>query len=410
MASISYGSLPFSEQIAFFRRKTNLLTQAWTDIYNAEHDYAFVVAGANRDDLLADLRRAVEHTIAEGGTLADFRRDFAVIVERYGWSYNGGFGWRTRVIFDTNLRSSYMAGRYEQLYSMRETMPYWEYQHSDAVEEPREEHLGWDGMILRWDDPWWSYFFPPNGWGCQCGVRGRSEAWMKRHGKTGPDTAPPIVWEQRIIGQRSPDGPRIVQVPKGIDPSFEHAPGRSRLDGQVPPPSSTPPGGGTLSKGGAQAEPLPPARQINAEKLLSVDTNTQNAVLEFLSEFGATRTQPAIFKDIVGESLVIGAGMFMHEGSIQVTQSEQTRYLSLLAEAIKRPDEIWTGITWSVAAKVAQVWRRYIARFTIAEEAETVTVVAELGKNGWSSMAVISQDSLAGIREGALAYRRTGDA
>ena len=44
--AVKFGSLAFSEQIAFFRQKLNLSTQAWTDIWEAQHDRAFVVAGA----------------------------------------------------------------------------------------------------------------------------------------------------------------------------------------------------------------------------------------------------------------------------------------------------------------------------------------------------------------------------
>ncbi|HIE4801226.1 TPA: PBECR2 nuclease fold domain-containing protein [Serratia marcescens] len=402
MASISYGSLPFSEQIAFFRRKVNVPTQSWTDIYNDEHDYAFVVAGANRNELLADLRTAVEKVIAEGGTLAEFRRDFASIVARYGWSYNGGFGWRTRVIYETNLRSSYNAGRYQQLYSMRDTLPYWEYIHSDVVQEPREEHLGWDGMILRWDDPWWVYFFPPNGWGCQCTVRGRSEAWMQRQGKTGPDTAPPIVWEPRIIGQRSPDGPRIVQVPRGIDPSFEHAPGRSRRDGQTSPPRSTPPGGG----GALRDLPLlPTARQAST----AADTGSANTIPAFLSAFGAVMTQPAIFRDLAGEALVIGAQMFMGRDTQQLAPPSELD-LSLLAETIRQPDEIWTAIDWQPATQTSQVQRRYIARFMVEGEQEPVMMVFEWTRSGWSAVVLKDVTELDGLRTGTLVYRRTGEA
>jgi hypothetical protein len=122
--NVSYGSLPFSEQIAFFRRKFNTKTDAWTDVYGSAHDNEFMVAGANRDALLADLRTAVEKSL-DGGTLETFRKDFAAIVARYGWSYNGGFEWRSRIIYETNLRSSYMAGRYQQLMDMRDTHPYW---------------------------------------------------------------------------------------------------------------------------------------------------------------------------------------------------------------------------------------------------------------------------------------------
>jgi hypothetical protein len=46
---------PFAEQLAFFRQKLNLPTEAWDDITLAAHDRAFVVAGAQGADLLADL-------------------------------------------------------------------------------------------------------------------------------------------------------------------------------------------------------------------------------------------------------------------------------------------------------------------------------------------------------------------
>ena len=36
-----------------------------------------------------------------------FREDFDAIVARLGWDYNGGRDWRTRVIYETNLNTSY---------------------------------------------------------------------------------------------------------------------------------------------------------------------------------------------------------------------------------------------------------------------------------------------------------------
>lgn len=223
----SYGSLAFREQESFFRRKLNVPTEAWTDVYANGHDTAFMVAGANRDDLVADFRGAVDRIIADGATLEDFRRDFDQIVAKHGWDYKGGRAWRTRTIYETNLFSSYSAGRYEQLMAVRETRPYWMYMHSDAVQNPRPHHLKWHGLILRWDDPWWQTHFPINAWGCQCYVVALSEADLRRMGKTGPDQAPPMEWEDRLIGQRSPGGPHVVRVPAGIDPGFEYAPGAS---------------------------------------------------------------------------------------------------------------------------------------------------------------------------------------
>jgi len=73
---VNYGSLPFLEAIAFFRNKLNLPTQRWDDLLGAAHDRAFVVAGAMRADLLADLRDAVDKAMTAGTTLETFRKAF----------------------------------------------------------------------------------------------------------------------------------------------------------------------------------------------------------------------------------------------------------------------------------------------------------------------------------------------
>ena len=231
---------PFDEQITFFRNKLNLPTASWTDIWQGQHDKAFVVAGAAKAELLTDLRGAVDGAIAEGETLAKFRKRFDAIVDKHGWSYNGGRDWRTRVIYDTNLRTSYAAGRYEQMQAVKELRPYWRYRHSHASEEPRAEHLEWDGTVLDADDPWWDAHYPPNGWGCKCYVETLSERDLKDLGKTGPDKAPKVTQREVTVGTRGPN-PRTVNVPDGIAPGFAYAPGagnivRHRLDRSLSQP------------------------------------------------------------------------------------------------------------------------------------------------------------------------------
>ena len=242
-ASASHTRLPFEEQIAFFRGKLDLPTRSWTDLWEAEHDKAFVVAGAAQEDLVSDLRAAVDRGIADGQTLATFQRDFDAIVAKHGWSYVGGRDWRTRVIYGTNLRTSYAAGRYRQAKDIAERRPYWRYRHSDASERPRQNHLGWDGLILRHDDPWWNTHAPPNGWGCKCYFETLAERDLERLGKSGPDAAPPIVTREVTVGARGPN-PRTVRVPEGIDPGWAYAPGQSALrpgGGPPKPPVAPPP-------------------------------------------------------------------------------------------------------------------------------------------------------------------------
>ena len=92
MASPAYGRLPFSEQIAFFRNKRNVLTESYLDVWGAQHDLAFMVAGANRDDLLADLREAVRRAIEDGGTLATQLRGFGARVPPWAYEWLQRFG------------------------------------------------------------------------------------------------------------------------------------------------------------------------------------------------------------------------------------------------------------------------------------------------------------------------------
>ncbi len=226
-ARAEYGSLPFAEQIRFFRDKLNLPTAAWTDIFNEAHDHAFVIAGALRDALISDLRGAVDEVIAEGVTITTFRRRFDGVVKRHGWSYKGGRNWRTNVIYDTNLRQSHNAGRFNQQKEAAATRPYWRYRHNDGVSNPRPEHQAWDGIILPHDAPWWDTHYPSNGWGCQCYVESLSPRDAQRLGGVGE--APPIQWEDRVVGERGPT-PRTVRTPNGIDPGFGYTPGRSALE------------------------------------------------------------------------------------------------------------------------------------------------------------------------------------
>ena len=98
---------PFKEQVAAFRLRLGDLvpTSRWDDISKAQHDRAFMVAGAVKADLLADLGAAVDKAISQGTGLEEFRRDFRQIVERrgwHGWTGEGsvkGEAWRTKIIY-----------------------------------------------------------------------------------------------------------------------------------------------------------------------------------------------------------------------------------------------------------------------------------------------------------------------
>ena len=219
--AVNYGSLPFAEAIEFFRHKLNLPTQRWDDLLGAAHDRAFVVAGAMQADLLSDLREAVDQAIAQGTTLETFRKDFKKIVAERGWTgwtgegTKAGEAWRTRVIYDTNLFTSYSAGRTRQMKEVANLRPYWRYRHSPASVEPRPQHVAWDGIILRHDDPWWSAHTPPGGFGCKCYIETLAERDLKKGDLT--------VTDQAKIPFNDTD-PKTGR-PQGIDKGWDYQPG-----------------------------------------------------------------------------------------------------------------------------------------------------------------------------------------
>ena len=215
---------PFAEQLDFFRNKLNLPSERWDDITRAAHDRAFIVAGAMKADLLADLNRAVDQAIAGGGGQEAFNRSFSAIVEKHGWhgwtgeGSKAGEAWRMRVIFETNSLTSRAAGRYRQLTDpdLLSVRPYWRYVHSDSVMTPRPLHALWgqQRLTLRHDHPFWKTHFPPNGWGCHCRVVSVAAP------EASDVTEPPSGWDTPDFDDRLP----------GIDKGFDYAPGASVTD------------------------------------------------------------------------------------------------------------------------------------------------------------------------------------
>lgn len=217
-ASAAFGfGTPFFEQIEFFRRKLNLPTDAWDDIKRSAHDRAFIVAGAAKADLLQDLRGAMDSAMASGG-IAEFRKQFKAVVAQHGWTgWKGegspaGVAWRTRIIYQTNMATSYAAGRYQQLTEpgFAKRRPFWKYVHADGLRHPRPLHLAWNGLTLPLEHPFWKTHFAPNGWGCRCEIHPVAAP------AAGAATEPPAGWDQ--IDPHT-------GAPPGIDKGFDYTPG-----------------------------------------------------------------------------------------------------------------------------------------------------------------------------------------
>jgi hypothetical protein len=222
--NVGFGT-PFQAQIDFLRAKLALPTERWDDIQRSAHDRAFIVAGAAKADLVADLQASLVDAATTGKGLEAWRREFADVVKKHGWTgwtgegTKGGEAWRTKVIYQTNMSTSYAAGRYKQMTDpdYLQVRPYWRYLHSDSVMYPRPLHLAWHGLTLPHDHPFWKEHYPPNGWGCQCRVTtvGKKEGLASQRAGLGE---PPAGWDK--VDPKT-------GAPVGIDRGFDYTPGAS---------------------------------------------------------------------------------------------------------------------------------------------------------------------------------------
>lgn len=235
MADPQPGPVPFDEAIRFFRAKANVKTDAWNSIDAQTHAVSFAVAGVRDMDALQSIRVAVDKAIADGTTLDEFRRDLKGVIERTGLALRGKFAWRSRVIFETNLRAAYASGKWAQIQATKQEFPLLRYV-AVLDNRTRPQHRAWHGTILPVGHPFWTTHYPPNGWGCRCTVQQVSERDLKRRNWQVTDPAPSSGAAPRLVRDRNaPGGRRIVEVPPGIDEGWDHNVGEAEaLARQVP--------------------------------------------------------------------------------------------------------------------------------------------------------------------------------
>jgi len=157
----AYATKPYPEAIAYFLAKINLGTDTWKDVANDQHDAFFVVAGA-KGDLLSGIRAALDKAIATGQRPDEFRAEF----EKIAGDWAGNKSWRANIIYNTNLKMSYGAGREQQQTDpdVVRLQPYRQFTHGGAT-HPRPVHIALDGAVFPAQDVPMAL---PNGYGCSC--------------------------------------------------------------------------------------------------------------------------------------------------------------------------------------------------------------------------------------------------
>lgn len=386
------AALPFREAIAFFRQKVPLPTRRWDDITGAAHDRAFVIAGATRTALLEDFYTALMRHIDGGASLGAFQRSFDGIVAKHGWDYRGGRNWRSQLIFETNVRTAWSAGRVAQASdpNVLKRLPYWQYRHSGA-EHYRPQHKSWDKMILPATSPFWKTNTPPNGFGCKCTFFPISERQLRAMGKFRADKEP-------------------ANAAAGVDKGWDYQPGASWLRSMTPEYKADLTPGLRIPATRAPAD-LPPPRAQPASKLLPADLSEREYARRFMAEFDTKIDGESYWTDPNGETLPINAKLFQEpDGTWKTMKRGRERFMLLLAETLKDPDEIY-AVLEPIIKEGGQyrLKKRYLARWQVEGTDIPAITVFDYGRDGWTGTTAFASDTpgyLETQRVGARLYQR----
>lgn len=201
------------EAVEFFRSKQFRVSWNWFDVWQDIHSQAFTVAKATSYDVLRAIRKEVDNAIGDGMTFEQFKKVLRPRLQDLGWwgrqemldadtgevtQAQLGSDRRLRTIFQTNVQTSYMAGRNARQVENAQDRPWWRYV---AVMDgrTRPHHAELNGRVWRYDDPIWDIIYPPNGWGCRCRVVALSNADMERLGLQ-PERGTVIVEREVPLG------------------------------------------------------------------------------------------------------------------------------------------------------------------------------------------------------------------
>jgi len=175
--------LPFDEAIVYFRSKVSIPTKSFKKMEEGYHDWAFSITGITKGSLLDDARWLIDKAIADGTSFDTFKKQWNRLIGRKGWQPKGDKNRRLYIIYDTNVRSAYGAGRGQQMSDpdVADKRPYILWRHRDSP-NPRVNHQQLDNKAIALSDPFWNKVNAPAGFSCRCGLFSVTKEYCDRNG------------------------------------------------------------------------------------------------------------------------------------------------------------------------------------------------------------------------------------
>ncbi len=197
MADIKFVfGLPPKKAIEWLKTK-HVTAENYRNLTESELAKVYTIARMTDLDMLNDIKQGMVRAAENGMPFHAWQKSLLQHMADKGWLHPNGhngteiidpktgevFGAPRRLenIYRTNMQAAYQAGLYQTLMQNADNRPYWQY---DAVNDHRTRpaHSAMDGLVYRYDDPFWATFYPPNGYRCRCSVIALSDRDMERQG------------------------------------------------------------------------------------------------------------------------------------------------------------------------------------------------------------------------------------
>lgn len=168
--------MKFEEAIKSFLDKMPVLYDTIEEVTEDVRANFVWLKKSNDLEITTRLFDNMKKSLENGTTFKQWIKDCEEVINKAGL---GKQGYYLENVYRTNMMTQYSIGNYKQQMEVIEDYPYWEY---SAIEDNRTSNIcrQLDGVIKKYDDPFWSAYYPPNHFHCRSTVISRSKEELKR--------------------------------------------------------------------------------------------------------------------------------------------------------------------------------------------------------------------------------------
>ena len=248
MADLGFAfSLKPEAAVKYFEGLGYHIPPDWDVKWNEAQTKARMIAGIHRQDIVGEFHAAMYEAAKSGKSFEAWRDEVQGRLKAHDWHLlkdgdivDGDTGevlgrgitkHRMETIFRTQMQSAYMAGHWQAFEEGRDDAPWLQYS-AILDSRTRQSHAAAHGAVYHIDDPFWDYFYPPNGFNCRCTVRALSDSDLKRRNLL-PQKAQ-LEDTEVVVNRKGDTRPaKAVKLPDGrrfyTDAGFQHNVGKSHL-------------------------------------------------------------------------------------------------------------------------------------------------------------------------------------